>query len=835
MSPKKKKAPSKSTLHKNKKNQTKSNAHPSKIVKRGSGRPVSSTSADDIAFIAIAIQHERKRDETIELLSISYSVRQNGKRTNGVFELKGEKPLTFKILLGRILDAAHGTVFDKYPKHSYIVSHQTDLLFKVLKDGEDKLSELSQKGHTYFHRANPILIRRKPPIGRYRDESFWLIDTRNLMPGGGDLNSLKAFLNESIPSFLPDGSWQDLYGFDLENYSEIATNASDLIVDFAYGFSKTVNECLGEHLLYPTLGSLAEEFYVRELEDSNTDVIKLLGREKITDEKVRKATPLLGNLHLKETLAAECYHGGRNESFAFGPTTIDDWQDYDLTSAYPTALASVGVPAWENGHETTDLNEFLDQNIGVARVRFKFPESVRYPVLPVRAPGKLIFPLTGESFATAPEICLAHSLGAEITIINGFVIPSEKGKNPFLAPIQKSLELRSTAKAAGLTLSEKLHKSIANSIPGKMGQGLPPKRNSGEIQRKSPPCRITQPFIAAHVNGVIRATIGEILNRLPLTDTVVSVTTDGFITNSSHSEILTATSGPLCGMLKATRSLLTGASEIIEVKRRARQLLPIRTRVLATLENSKGAPPILSRSGILTPGKLRTENGKNEWLRNKFLNRKPNLRLDQESRENTGNPTATVFSVGLEYDFDRELIYTCDQDSTCGTHGAFRSRPWNSIEDYQIAATALSTFRKSACLRSQNDLIEFEDLCRIIRARKLHPALPKDPIAVLKTAKRTFLRALVKGEYGLEPYKGTKRKDLCHCINSALDDSPDKDHLTTSENDLKSAARTRTNLSEGSLPRTMKITRFLEIMTGTFPGFISEGLLTPVVNQTCAP
>lgn len=62
--------------------------------------------------------------------------------------------------------------------------------------------------------------------------------------------------------------------------------------------------------------------------------------------------------------------------------------------------------------------------MGFALVSFQFPDSVRFPCLPVRTEQfGLFFPLAGESWATAPEIALALSLGAEITIQQGIIVP----------------------------------------------------------------------------------------------------------------------------------------------------------------------------------------------------------------------------------------------------------------------------------------------------------------------------------------------------------------------------------------------------------------------------
>ena len=58
-------------------------------------------------------------------------------------------------------------------------------------------------------------------------------------------------------------------------------------------------------------------------------------------------------------------------------------------------------------------------------IRFRFPESVKYPCIPVSVEGCLIFPQSSEGldgvYASGPEIYLALRLGAEITSVRVYV------------------------------------------------------------------------------------------------------------------------------------------------------------------------------------------------------------------------------------------------------------------------------------------------------------------------------------------------------------------------------------------------------------------------------
>ena len=76
----------------------------------------------------------------------------------------------------------------------------------------------------------------------------------------------------------------------------------------------------------------------------------------------------------------EGYHGGRNEQFCFGVSDEAEWFDWDLSSAYPTAMNLIGYPDWDNIKFIDTKEELLDypaNSLTFASVRFKFPDDVR--------------------------------------------------------------------------------------------------------------------------------------------------------------------------------------------------------------------------------------------------------------------------------------------------------------------------------------------------------------------------------------------------------------------------------------------------------------------------
>ncbi|USQ95880.1 hypothetical protein [Caulobacter sp. RL271] len=191
-------------------------------------------------------------------------------------------------------------------------------------------------------------------------------------------------------------------------------------------------EILGRRHVPPTLTSIGVDLLIREWEGRVGDWRALLGMEQVTEKVFDKRTnrpfrkrtivPFKQvDYHL--ALANEAYHGGRNEQFWFGPAFEDNWTDYDLSGAYPTAMALIRTPDWRRIYVTDDVTKFTERTLGVADVDFEFPETVRFPTMPVRTENGLIFPRRGTTACGAPEIALALRLGASIKINHGVIVP----------------------------------------------------------------------------------------------------------------------------------------------------------------------------------------------------------------------------------------------------------------------------------------------------------------------------------------------------------------------------------------------------------------------------
>ena len=176
-----------------------------------------------------------------------------------------------------------------------------------------------------------------------------------------------------------------------------------------------------------TIGSMAVakfEQLVKTLPEF--DLLQFFGKQRVG----RKKEPLEQLLAVRG-LAADCFHGGRNECFEHGVyrTSASDW---DLKGAYTSALAMFRQLDWSATEHTNDLSRLAALDVVTfARVKFQFPPGTRFPSLPVDADDYgLVYPLSGESCATGPELVVALGQGATIQVIEGVVVPWRDAAGP---------------------------------------------------------------------------------------------------------------------------------------------------------------------------------------------------------------------------------------------------------------------------------------------------------------------------------------------------------------------------------------------------------------------
>ncbi|HBM7653917.1 TPA: hypothetical protein LZ308_000347 [Enterobacter cloacae subsp. cloacae] len=623
---------------------------------------------------------------------------------------------------------------------------------------------------------------------------------------------------------------------DRRGFEAYAVRDAEIAVRYALQVKSFCTESLLIERVPTTIGAMAVSRFLKTIKESGQTPEVCMGTRTISQQcwnpdthgfRTLKSTQSIPARELYETFAINCYHGGRNECFMMGITPESQWYDYDLAGAYTTGLLDVLQPDYDNLYTSQNPEEFCGHTMGFALVSFRFPDTVRYPCLPVRTDQYgLFFPLMGESWATAPEIALALSLGAEIAIQHGIIIPwrqykSDNASSPtkpassvFLPFVQQVRENRNRHDKG--SLEEKFWKEIGNSLYGKLAQGLHAKTafdTARGLNSPLPPSSVTQPFFAAHVTGFVRAVVGELMNALPPNATVVSVTTDGFLTDVSLENI--DMSGPLSSRFQALCDIADPGSSMLTCKHQVRQLVAMKTRGQLTYKESEGFPIVHARAGVKPPADIPRDDY-NRYMVDLYLNRAPGQKLRRGSLISTRDmwlnesdlvAVESDIRLNLEFDFKRQLIAPTMNDG----HLLMYSRPWNDIAQALKQRQLFDDWRQTHTLKDESD---WEDWCDFLYCRNIFTPLKlkvgqnrSDDVLV-----RLFLRALAQHQWGLTP--DDRKRQTSVEIAAWLVEAG----YSVTPSDVKNAGRAKLPpIIFDSL--TARMTRLMDLIKLVYPGF----------------
>lgn len=525
---------------------------------------------------------------------------------------------------------------------------------------------------------------------------------------------------------------------------------------------------------------------------------------------------------INEEFAAVGYHGGRSEAFCFGPTRRGDYRDYDLPAAYTTAMCLLRPLNFDGYMHSRNIDDFAIETMGIARVKFSFPPQTRFPCLPVRADGNLYFPLNGESICTAPEIVAARNLNAEIEILDGLTIPP-LGEELIFANFTKLVQERRASVLKG-SMEELVWKEIGNSLYGKLAQGVHQKRIFDPRQGRMdsmPSSAVTSAWHAAFVTGFIRALLGEILNCLPASRSVISVTTDGFLTDATLEEI--PASGPLAHAFINIRRKVFQSETFLEEKHRVAQLVSMKTRGQITIEGIEGYAEVLAKAGVKpdVPKELH-----NSYMLRLFLNRQPGQKHSSASLVGLQEMWRTESDLvalqretrlNLEYDFKRKPVRPVEVEFPGGCHLAFDSEPWATVDDALHARARFSGWSRGhhRVLKTLSDYQAWDFYYSGGRAAKGVTIRGDGPLGHLT---RQFLRALTSDRWGLT------LGDMTYADVAA---AFEKFGFHISVNDLKNAKRAAEKLAPKSVYVDSTTVPLLRAIAELFPTVLLEEMVLP--------
>lgn len=527
---------------------------------------------------------------------------------------------------------------------------------------------------------------------------------------------------------------------DWNLFRRYALNDADICVKYLQRIISISFEATGKFSVPITLASIGIKLLLTQWE-KDKDVLKattddLLGTETITSKvfdsrfghMVSKSVVVRKELlHIYEDLITECYQGGRAEQFWFGPSYTAVWSDFDLSSAYPTAMSYIGVPNWDGLRHSYDIRDYKLNTLGFALVDFEFPDSVRFPTLPVRAEDGLIFPTHGRSYCSAPEIHLALKLKASVTIVTGVIIPQDHNRPVFSGFVESCIAKR--AAAGDGTFDDAFWKAISNTIYGKTAQGLKEKRiydMKDQASKQMPRSDITNAAYAAYITSFVRAVLGETMNSIPRNRLVFSCSTDGFITDATQAEMDRICQKKLFNIVYGgLREYIAGTADIIKKKHEVTQLVGWRARGQATLQIGHSATVnriVLAKASIYTVPEMDTTFAQNKFIVDKFLHRDSKSTITElgvssirELLKYGTDPASTQRKRKLNMEYDWKRRPSGIGVSNVNSHVVFTTDPWETVQQYNDTQTAWDKYNASGiqCIKTAEDMARWTDYLRL--------------------------------------------------------------------------------------------------------------------------
>jgi hypothetical protein len=628
-----------------------------------------------------------------------------------------------------------------------------------------------------------------------------------------DVGQLIQLPKLDIPAPYSIERMDEYLRLDPDGFHQYAMRDAEIAVRYAMELADFAMREFGIKTLPATASGLALRWCLQTLKEAEIDRLEAFGLQKTVKDVYHSATNRRRTFkdeepttmrRIQEALTVETYAGGRNESMWLGPTPVGRWFDYDLAGAYSTGLMDLQQIDFDKPKASLDATEYLGHVAGYALIEFEHQPDTRFPVFAISRGGKgLVFPLKGTTFATAPEIQAAHDLKCHIVIKWGIVYPwrqplpgqdlsQSQSRTLLFQPFVKAarqlrnklkVELKKVnaqRKAEGLeeieSLKEQAAKLYANATYGKLCQSLRSKNvfDTRKVQStKLKPSPITNAAYGAHTTGLIRAILAELLNRIPSHRTVLSVTTDGFLTDTTETEIESCLQGPLCQRFQKLCDEIAPGTQMLEIKHEVAQLVCMKTRGQLTGKALKDKKIVLAKAGIQpvieAPADLPAEQYKalqNEKMLNLYLNRRPGKKVlryqfpsirDQWTLGVDLHKYDRRVTMSLEVDFKRQLIdpQMIAVDGRNARHLAMNTKPWVTIEQFDMARAKMDQWRRENCLKTLKDWDSLK-MELLIQANKVKQRAKGQTTMNIRKGKdeadllrRAFLRAYTHDALGL--------------------------------------------------------------------------------------
>ena len=862
-------------------NKTKANpkSHQLTLIAQSVATQYSSSPASFLSSVIIAIDGEYVKktisETEVRLLSLQYCVIHNDKECSDIIFIEDDDKPTFqKFIKAVIEDAIKRGVLESWPDTLIVCAHflRADLMHfsQAFSDFDGKLhavrNTIVSMEETYGMEVDLTKYQKEKlrkvkgeennaastPIGadtfniydknrNYHKINIKFYDTMLVAPTGQSLAAIGELMG--VPKVeIPEPYSIERMDEFLEKNKSLFTEYAirDAIITARY-FNTYRQFCseVGLRGIPYTVGGVALSLYKKNI---GRDLPELFGQTTIKKEifngeagqfRTIKSLVSIDDKIASEEFVKNTYHGGVNNCHQIGPTTVETWYDYDAQSCYTTALNGIKTLDYANTFMSTKLEDYCEDVMGFARVEFEFPKGTRYPCLPIRTDKYgLVYPLKGVSWCTSHELVVANTMGATLKVLQGFVIPwADENHYVFREFMQLVRAKRKEYKASNNIFYEKLWKEIGNSLYGKLAQGLRCNKTGFDIflqySKKLPPSAITNGYYASYTTGLARALMFEQMVSIGDKYEIVSVTTDGYLTNAPMSEI--KLDGPISNLFRKLFHVMNGntTEEIIEEKHRVMQLISMKTRgQLSPIPIDTN--PVLARAGVQV--KIKKKDGKlgslkldqNAYMLDLYLNRQPGQKHGRKSlistREMFTHQTDMVSveteqRLSLEADFKRNLVNPKMRSVHDTEHIHLDTQPFETIEDMLYARIRFDVWRKNNCLKTLVDWDSWQEFYLMSLALCKIKMRLKDGEHSGHLLLRLFLRAYGQAELGLQGDEYTRKELVAKFADWGYS------YKTSDFTPAKKAP-----LYLGVVPRTERSSHLASLLLSLFPDFDVESL-----------
>lgn len=465
------------------------------------------------------------------------------------------------------------------------------------------------------------------------------------------------------------------------------------------------------------------------------------GKFKIPDRpgylEASSLEPINSDAMIVQKFASEAFRGGYNSCSEVGYFPFETY-DYDLKNAYLTSMCLVPDIDWEKPilsrveNKDIDISYFSAHGLYdpirpfVGYCQFEFPETVKYPCIPVYVDGIPVYPRSSEGisgvYVAGPHIALALRLGAKVHCDNGYFLRTlyrgDMTESKYLSEVAKRYvlnrieadELWGKGCFEGLTFKE-----MGNSVYGKTAQNVKDKSSwdAYKDEMVSIGCsEITSPVSAMMITSIVQCLLLAAQNQIYESGySSYSVTTDGFISDCPEDVLKSL---DLCGFkpwAETARLFLTdGDPTLWEVKHHQDDLVNFTTRGNVSLQPHGVCAHNSAKSGFEEDSyedrlwlmtQVLSRNGRIRCEGKEWISQKDIVRNREDFRVKT-----VVRYLSMDFDMKRKpdrQSFTTDYPVVDGVRyeiAHFDTIPFETVDEYR---TYRSKKRLCECLRTQSE------------------------------------------------------------------------------------------------------------------------------------